>query len=287
MIPLFTHLWDRQSTPSAADQNYPHKYIWSSGIILPMTGQRLLFLYIVLCAIFALAILGYALERKIAKNINNPQNKILATSTSNPSQVPRSIPSAATQNNNWRVAKVAKVIDGDTLKLESGETVRYVGIDAPEQDDCYSQESASENKRLVENKLVKLEKDVSETDKYHRLLRFVYIDDIFVNDFLVRQGAAKAYDYPPDLKYKDQFNQAQQEAQANNRGLWNSCSQNSPGVDSSPSSNTTSIKSIEGDRDCGDFKTHAEAQAFFEAVGPGDPHKLDKDGDGIACESLP
>lgn len=42
-----------------------------------------------------------------------------------------------------------------------------------------------------------------------------------------------------------------------------------------------------GDKDCGDFSTHAEAQAFFEAQGPGDPHRLDRDGDGLACETLP
>lgn len=42
-----------------------------------------------------------------------------------------------------------------------------------------------------------------------------------------------------------------------------------------------------GDKDCRDFSTHAEAQAFFESQGPGDPHRLDRDGDGIACETLP
>ena len=42
-----------------------------------------------------------------------------------------------------------------------------------------------------------------------------------------------------------------------------------------------------GDKDCTDFATHAEAQAFFESAGPGDPHRLDRDGDGIACETLP
>lgn len=42
-----------------------------------------------------------------------------------------------------------------------------------------------------------------------------------------------------------------------------------------------------GDRDCGDFSTHAQAQAYFEANGPGDPSGLDRDGDGEACETLP
>jgi micrococcal nuclease len=41
------------------------------------------------------------------------------------------------------------------------------------------------------------------------------------------------------------------------------------------------------DRDCSDFDTQPEAQRFFERAGPGDPHRLDGDGDGVACESLP
>jgi hypothetical protein len=52
-------------------------------------------------------------------------------------------------------------------------------------------------------------------------------------------------------------------------------------------SNTYSSSFSEGDKDCGDFATHAEAQAFFEAAGPGDPHRLDRDGDDLACEDLP
>jgi hypothetical protein len=47
-----------------------------------------------------------------------------------------------------------------------------------------------------------------------------------------------------------------------------------------------SVQSI-GDKDCSGFATHAEAQAFFESAGAGDPHRLDRDGDGVACETLP
>lgn len=42
-----------------------------------------------------------------------------------------------------------------------------------------------------------------------------------------------------------------------------------------------------GDRDCGDFSTQAQAQAFFRTQGSGDPHGLDRDGDGVVCETLP
>jgi len=125
--------------------------------------------------------------------------------------------------------KVLKVVDGDTIKLESGEVVRYVGIDTPETVhpsepvQCFGKEASDKNRELVEGKLVKLEKDITDKDKYGRLLRYVWIGDLFVNDYLVREGYAYIYTYPPDVKYSEQFVQAQREARENNRGLWNAC----------------------------------------------------------------
>lgn len=124
---------------------------------------------------------------------------------------------------------VTKVIDGDTIQIEGGRTVRYIGIDAPETHNrrtgiaCYAREATEENQRLVEGKRVRLEKDVSETDKFGRLLRYVYIDQVFVNDHLVRQGFAQVSTFPPDVTYQSQFLQAQKEARKNNRGLWGAC----------------------------------------------------------------
>lgn len=66
-------------------------------------------------------------------------------------------------------------------------------------------------------------RDVSNTDKYGRLLRYVYIGDVFINDYLVRQGYAHIDTYPPDVKYVEQFKEAEKEARENNRGLWKSC----------------------------------------------------------------
>lgn len=127
---------------------------------------------------------------------------------------------------------VTKVIDGDTIEIESGQRVRYIGIDTPEtvhpdiKTQCFGAESSSKNKELVEGKRVRLEKDISETDKYGRLLRYVYVGDVSVNDLLVREGYANSSSYPPDIKYQNQLNQAQQEAQQASRGLWGSCSPN-------------------------------------------------------------
>lgn len=124
------------------------------------------------------------------------------------------------------VSKVARVIDGDTVKLESGETVRYIGIDTPETVDprrgvgCFGKEASVKNKELVLGKEVRLAKDVSETDKYGRLLRYVSVGDTFVNEYLVREGYARASSYPPDVKYQNLFRDAEREAREAKRGLW-------------------------------------------------------------------
>lgn len=122
--------------------------------------------------------------------------------------------------------KVTRVVDGDTIAVENNQTVRYIGIDTPETVDprrsveCFGKEASNKNKELVEGKLIKLEKDVSETDRFGRLLRYVYVDGIFVNDYLARNGYAHASSFPPDVKYQNQFLQAEKEARENKRGLW-------------------------------------------------------------------
>lgn len=124
---------------------------------------------------------------------------------------------------------VTRVIDGDTIEIEGGARVRYIGIDTPETVDprepvqCFGVEASNRNKQLVEGKMVRLEKDISETDKYGRLLRYVYVGDNFVNLTLVQEGYAHSYTYPPDVKYQDQFVEAQRTAREQNKGLWGSC----------------------------------------------------------------
>jgi len=121
--------------------------------------------------------------------------------------------------------RVVEIIDGDTVRLENGEKVRYIGIDAPEikEEECFASEAKRKNKDLVLGKIVRLKKDVSEKDSYGRLLRYVYQDDLFVNLFLIEEGFAVFSPYPPDLKYIDLFNQAEQKAKEENKGLWASC----------------------------------------------------------------
>ncbi len=100
--------------------------------------------------------------------------------------------------------------------------MRYIGIDAPEvhpQPEAYGIEAWQANRRLVEGKRVRLERDVSETNKYGRLLQYVWVDDILVNAELVRQGLARAKAYPPDTKYQDYLEQMEAEAREASRGI--------------------------------------------------------------------
>ena len=122
-------------------------------------------------------------------------------------------------------AKVTRVIDGDTIVIDTGQHVRYIGMNTPEIEtlECYATEASEINKNLVLGKVVKLEKDVSETDKYSRLLRYVYIDDTFVDDELIRDGSAKVETVSPDTKYKDEFLESQNYAKENKLGLWRKC----------------------------------------------------------------
>ena len=120
-------------------------------------------------------------------------------------------------------ATVTRVIDGDTITIDTGHRVRYIGLDTPEVypvQEAYGMEAWQANRKLVEGKKVRLERDVSETDKYGRLLRYVYVDDTLVNAELVRLGLAEARAYPPDTKYQDTLEQLEREARQAGRGMW-------------------------------------------------------------------
>ncbi len=117
-----------------------------------------------------------------------------------------------------------RVIDGDTIEIRdnAGNTfkLRYIGIDTPEEGSPYYAESAEANRFLVEGKLLRIERDVSETDQYGRLLRYVYVGDFFINAHLVAEGFAQIMTVPPDVKFSDYFLQLEQDARNNNKGLW-------------------------------------------------------------------
>jgi len=126
-------------------------------------------------------------------------------------------------------AMCVRVIDGDTIEvlIDGGaHRVRYIGIDTPEMSDprpdvqALAEEATLVNRDLVEGKLLELLKDVSETDRYGRLLRYVWVGDTFVNAELVALGYAQVATYPPDVRYEDLFLQLQTQAQEAGLGLW-------------------------------------------------------------------
>jgi micrococcal nuclease len=86
--------------------------------------------------------------------------------------------------------------------------------------EAFGIEARQANRSLVEGKEVRLEMDVSETDKYGRLLRYVYVDEVLVNAELVKQGLARARAYPPDTKYQDYLAEMEEDARDAGRGMW-------------------------------------------------------------------
>jgi len=124
-------------------------------------------------------------------------------------------------------ATVRRVLDGSTVELESGQVVRYLGIRAPSvrseesgPPEPYGVEAREANRALVEGKRVALEADGPDTDAEDRLLRYVWVDQTFVNVALVRGGYAKADLTQPSLKYADLLRSAEEEARSAQRGLW-------------------------------------------------------------------
>lgn len=121
---------------------------------------------------------------------------------------------------------VIRVVDGDTIRvqLDGREVaVRYIGIDTPElgsRTERFGREATERNRQLVEGKRVRLEKDVSEADRFGRLLRYVWVGDRMVNAVLVEEGYANAVSYPPDVKYHEMLRERERAAREAKRGLW-------------------------------------------------------------------
>lgn len=211
-------------------------------------------------------------------------------------------------------AKVVRVIDGDTIEVAyvagaqlPATRVRLIGINTPESTtrvEPFGKEASAYTEQQLEGKTVWLEKDVSETDRYGRALRYVWLTkppaeptdkDIrthLFNAILVLAGYAQVATYPPDVKYVDYFIRFQREAREANRGLWSlddttsgSSSQNAGGSSSGssgqkcdPNYSGACVPPYPPDVDCGDISAKG-----FRVVST-DVHRLDQDKDGIACE---
>ncbi|XKT74483.1 MAG: thermonuclease family protein [Patescibacteria group bacterium UBA2163] len=128
------------------------------------------------------------------------------------------------------VHHVVHVVDGDTIDIENDTRIRLLGVDAPERSDCFYNESKAYLEELIEGETIRIEKDISGSDRYDRLLRYVYLasddpkdDDIFVQDALVRAGYADVFAQAPDNRYRDLLSSAREEARKEERGMWRAC----------------------------------------------------------------
>ncbi|OJI09696.1 MAG: hypothetical protein COV08_00065 [Candidatus Vogelbacteria bacterium CG10_big_fil_rev_8_21_14_0_10_49_38] len=126
--------------------------------------------------------------------------------------------------------KVARVIDGDTFELEDGDVVRLLGIDAPEEGECYFKESKAALKKLIEGKSVELRKDVTGTDHFGRLLRYAILpnpaplqSNILVDEYMVAGGYAELNESPHDKLYHGLLLEQREQATNAEKGLWGKC----------------------------------------------------------------
>jgi micrococcal nuclease len=183
---------------------------------------------------------------------------------------------------NWMI--VRHVMDGDTIDVVGGneiiERVRLIGIDTPEAGQCYFDNARQRLTELVLDKAVILERDTSDTDRYGRLLRYVFDvspEKKLVNLTMVQEGYAYATPYPPDTLFADELQAAQDAAKAAGLRLWSDCVDPEPGCD--PSYPTLCIPPPPPDLDCGDLPYRN-----FTVLPP-DPHGFVGNGGGIGCET--
>ena len=130
-------------------------------------------------------------------------------------------------------ANVRSVTDGDTIRVDfegggpQNRAVRYIGIDTPETmhatlgTERFGREATSRNSALISGRRLCLERDVSETDRFGRLLRYIWLPDAtLVNELLVSEGFAVVSTFPPDVKYTERLLAAQRAARESGSGLW-------------------------------------------------------------------
>lgn len=218
-------------------------------------------------------------------------------------------------------ARVTGVVDGDTVDVEvlagaalPAARVRLIGIDTPEvhgRTDPYGAEASAFTKEHLTGRTVWLEKDVSETDRYGRALRYVWLAEpppepteadarnYLFNALLVLGGYAQVSTHPPDVKYADLFVRFQREAREARKGLWglvteaeeaaapsppatgegrDQSPQPTPNQNCDPSYPDVCIPPPPPDLDCGDIPHRG-----FRVLPP-DPHRFDRDKDGVGCE---
>jgi micrococcal nuclease len=121
---------------------------------------------------------------------------------------------------------VTRVIDGDTIRVGvdgKTETVRLIGMDAPEAKECFANQATAKAQELLRGQQIRLEADDSQDDRdtYGRLLRYVFLEDgTNFSQLMVSQGYAREFTFISPYRYQAEFKQAQKEAENKEIGLW-------------------------------------------------------------------
>jgi micrococcal nuclease len=213
----------------------------------------------------------------------------------------------------WTVA-ITRVVDGDTVeaRFPNGEvdTLRLLGVDTPEtslgsvspdefegipdttdgRDHLYNWGDRATDfaTNELDGRTVRIQVD-SQADRrgsFGRLLVYIYVDGENFNERLLSEGYARMYD--SSFSMRSEFANLESGAQSNDVGLWD---YDEPVSTPEPTPTSEASEDIpplppDGDYNCGDFDTQEQAQQVLERTS-GDPHGLDGDGNGVACESLP
>jgi micrococcal nuclease len=168
----------------------------------------------------------------------------------------------------------------------------------------YGPEASAFAKQELEGQEVGLELDVRKVDPYGRLLAYVYLPDgEMFNETLLEEGYAQVATFPPNVRHVVRFLEAQRRARAASRGLWGlpaeelcqqsdrgngiggGCAEPESRPEGQSDGSVSGANPQDTNLDCAGFETHEEAQRVLEQD-PSDPHYLDGDGDGVACEEL-
>jgi micrococcal nuclease len=251
-----------------------------------------------------------------SSNVNQPKPTINETpSATQPVSNVTAEPMKNLENNTNKKlidAKIVKVVDGDTMDIlinNKKETVRLLLVDTPETVhptkpvEPFGPEASKFAKETLTGKDIKIEMDVSDRDKYGRLLAYLYIDNKMFNEMLLEKGLARvAYVYPPNIKYVDHFRDIQKKAQVSGIGIWSienyaqedgfhpvndKQASNKAPQDTIKPTKETSNPVIDSSsnvhyKSCTEVKNAGKAP--IHKGEPGYSTSLDRDGDGIACE---
>lgn len=140
----------------------------------------------------------------------------------------RTVPEAVEMDNRQK-GEILRVVDGDTYEIfiNKKEKVRLIGVDTPESVAPQKERNVKEGKtasdfakELLEGRVVEIEYDVQERDRYGRVLAYLYLDGKMVNEYLLEEGMAQIATYPPNIKYADRFQEIETAARESGKGFW-------------------------------------------------------------------